>query len=100
LLVERDFYQNFISKLDGSGKGLNMDGKGYVYIGNHAISRNVLGLEKGLHCRVVLKCLGSEIFLNMGCVYIGNHAISRKFPLTQLNGAGFASVIENFSSTF
>ena len=47
LLVERDFYQNVISKLEGVGKGLNMDGKGYLYIGNHAISRMVLGLEKG-----------------------------------------------------
>jgi hypothetical protein len=47
LLVERNFYEDVIRNLDGTGKGLNMDGKGYLYIGNHAISRMVLGLEKG-----------------------------------------------------
>ena len=55
LLVERDFYQNVISKLDGTGKGLNMDGKGYLYIGNHAISRMVLGLEKGSFAKNALQ---------------------------------------------
>jgi hypothetical protein len=55
LLVERDFYQNVISKLDGVGKGLNMDGKGYLYIGNHAISRMVLGLEKGSFAKDALQ---------------------------------------------
>jgi hypothetical protein len=38
-LVEKDFYESDIKRLDGTGKGLNMDGRGYLYIGNHGIQR-------------------------------------------------------------
>jgi hypothetical protein len=51
-LVEKDFYESAINTLDGTGKGLNMDGRGYLYIGNHGIQRKVLGLEIGDHAKV------------------------------------------------
>jgi hypothetical protein len=54
-LVEKDFYQSEISLLDGSGKGINMDGRGYLYIGNHAVSRMVLGLEVGSFAKTGLQ---------------------------------------------
>jgi hypothetical protein len=38
-VVEKDFYESDIKRLDGTGKGLNMDGRGYLYIGNHGIQR-------------------------------------------------------------
>ena len=50
-LVEKDFYESAINTLDGTGKGLNMDGRGYLYIGNHGIQRKVLGLEVGDHAK-------------------------------------------------
>jgi hypothetical protein len=46
-VVEKDFYESDIKPLNGTGKGLNMDGRGYLYIGNHGIQRKVLGLEIG-----------------------------------------------------
>ena len=55
ILVEKSFYERVISKLDGTGKGINMDGKGYLYIGNHAISRMVFGLEVGSHAETGLQ---------------------------------------------
>jgi hypothetical protein len=50
-LVEKDFYESSIKTLNGTGKGLNMDGRGYLYIGNHGIQRKVLGLEIGDHAK-------------------------------------------------
>jgi hypothetical protein len=46
-LVEKPFYEKVVQKLNGRGKGINMDGKGYLYIGNHGIQRMVLGLPIG-----------------------------------------------------
>ena len=54
-LVEKDFYRSVVSKLTGVGKGINMDGKGYLYIGNHAVSRMILGLEKGSFAKTGLQ---------------------------------------------
>ena len=48
-LVEKAFYNSAIKGLNGTGKGLNMDGNGYVYLGNHGIHRMVLGLQIGDH---------------------------------------------------
>ena len=48
-LVEKAFYNSAIKDLKGTGKGINMDGKGYVYLGNHGIHRMVLGLQIGNH---------------------------------------------------
>jgi hypothetical protein len=50
-LVEKEFYETSIKTLDGTGKGINMDGRGYLYIGNHGVQRKVLGLEIGGHAR-------------------------------------------------
>jgi hypothetical protein len=46
-LVEKDFYDTMVNVLDGHGKGLNMDGRGYLYIGNLGVHRMVLGLGIG-----------------------------------------------------
>lgn len=37
------------------GKVFNMDGKGYLNIGNYALSRMVLGLEKGSFAKTGLQ---------------------------------------------
>jgi hypothetical protein len=54
-LVEKAFYESEIKVLDGSGKGINMDGRGYLYSGNHAVSRMVSGLEVGLFAKTGLQ---------------------------------------------
>jgi hypothetical protein len=54
-LVEKDFYESEIKVLDGTGKGINMDGGGYLCIGNHAVSRMVLGLEVGSFAKTGLQ---------------------------------------------
>ena len=46
-LVEKEFYESVVKHLDGTGKGINMDGRGYLYIGNLGIQRMVLGLGIG-----------------------------------------------------
>jgi hypothetical protein len=50
-LAEKDFYESTISQLDGTGKGIIMDGRGYLYIGNLGIHRMVLGLGIGEFAR-------------------------------------------------
>ena len=50
-LVEKDFYESSIKTLDGTGKGLNMDGRGYLCIRNHGIQHKVHDLEVGYHAK-------------------------------------------------
>ena len=62
--IDKVFYHSLVSNLAGVGKEISMGGKGYLYNGNHAVTRMVLGLEKGssqdLDAIMYLDCMKSR----------------------------------------
>ena len=49
--IDKAFYHSLVSNLTDVAKGISMGVKGYLYNGNHAVTRMVLGLEKGDLCK-------------------------------------------------